>query len=130
MKTEIKEYKRVRHAGKNLQRIRVYLGVKQETLAAALNLNQQDISKMEQQENIEEDKLERAAAALGVSPDMIREFDESNAIYNINNIRDNTFSDNSTSIAQQFNPIEKIVELYERLLQSEREKVELLKKNN
>ncbi|MEO4931727.1 transcriptional regulator, partial [Bacteroides thetaiotaomicron] len=32
------------------------------------------------------------------------------------------------SIAQQFNPLDKIVELYERLLQSEREKIELLKK--
>ena len=34
----------------------------------------------------------------------------------------------ATSIAQQFNPLDKIVELYERLLQSEREKIELLKK--
>jgi 3-methyladenine DNA glycosylase/8-oxoguanine DNA glycosylase len=49
------------------------------------------------------------------------------AIYNINNIRDNTFEQGATSIAQQFNPIEKIIELYERLLQSEREKVDLLK---
>ena len=50
------------------------------------------------------------------------------AIYNINNIRDNTFEQGATSIAQQFNPLDKIVELYERLLQSEREKIELLKK--
>jgi hypothetical protein len=49
------------------------------------------------------------------------------AIYNINNIRDNTFEQGSTSIAQQFNPVDKIIELYERLLQSEREKIELLK---
>ena len=31
-------------------------------------------------------------------------------------------------VFQQFNPLDKIVELYERLLQSEREKIELLKK--
>ena len=31
------------------------------------------------------------------------------------------------NIIQQINPVDKIIELYERLLQSEREKIELLK---
>ena len=64
---------------------------------------------------------------LGISAEVIKDFDVEKAIYNINNIRDNPFEQGSTSIAQQFNPVDKIVELYERLLQSEREKVELLK---
>lgn len=115
-----------RNIGKNIQKVRVYLGVKQESLAIDLDISQQAVSNIEQQEEVEEDILKKIAQALGVSPDIIRNFDEEKSIYNINNIRDNTFAEGSTSIAQQFNPIEKIVELYERLLKSEREKIDIL----
>jgi transcriptional regulator with XRE-family HTH domain len=115
-----------RHDGQNIQKLRVFLGVKQETLAADLNISQQAVSKIEQQTEIEEDQLKKIAEALGVSAETIKNFDEEKSIYNINNIRDNTFAEGCTSIAQQFNPIEKIVELYERLLKSEREKIEIL----
>ena len=126
-----------RHIGRNIQRVRMYFGVKQEALAADLGISQQEVSKIEQLEEPDEALLDRIAQSLGVSPDVIRDFDVERAIYNINNIRDNTFETGSTSIAQldqgpssiaqQVNPLEKIVELYERLLQSEREKVELMK---
>jgi len=105
----------------------MYFGIKQEALAADLGMSQQEVSKIEQQEEIEEEVLTKIADVLGVSPEVIRDFDVERAIYNINNIRDNTFEQGSTSIAQQFNPLEKIIELYERLLQSERDKVDLLK---
>ena len=101
--------------------------MKQEALAADLGVNQQVISKIEKQEEIEEGLLNQIASVLGISAEVIKDFEVEKAIYNINNIRDNTFEQGSTSIAQQFNPVDKIVELYERLLQSEREKVELLK---
>lgn len=116
-----------RHIGRNVQRVRMYFGVKQEALAADLGISQQEVSKIEQQDEIEEGMLSQIAGVLGVSSEVIRDFDVERAIYNINNIRDNTFEQGSTSIAQQFNPLEKIIELYERLLQSEREKIELLK---
>ena len=96
--------------------------------AADLGVNQQVISKIEKQEEIEEGLLNQIASVLGISAEVIKDFDVEKAIYNINNIRDNTFEQGATSIAQQFNPLDKIVELYERLLQSEREKIELLKK--
>ena len=127
MDAEIKEKASRRHVGRNLQKIRVYLGMKQEALAADLGVSQQEISKIEKQEEIEGELLTRIATVLGVSAEVIKDFDVERAIYNINNIRDNTFEQGSTSIAQQFNPLDKIVELYERLLQSEREKIELLK---
>lgn len=122
------EKPRKKHIGKNVQKVRVFLGVKQDALAADLGMSQQAISKIEQQEEIEEELLTKIADALGVSPEMIKSFDEDRAIYNINNnsFKDNTFEEGSTAIAQQFNPVEKIVELYERLLKSEREKIELL----
>ncbi|MCI1682700.1 MAG: helix-turn-helix transcriptional regulator [Bacteroides sp.] len=130
MDAELKEKVNRRHVGRNLQKIRVYMGVKQEALAADLGISQQEISKIEKQDEIEDRFLTQIANVLGVAPEVIRDFDVERAIYNINNIRDNTFEQGSTSIAQQFNPLDKIVELYERLLQSEREKIELLKKSN
>lgn len=129
--TETAEKSRAKHVGQNLQRIRIYLGVKQDALATDTGISQQAISKIEQQADIEDETLKQLAEALGVSPELIKNFDEEKAVYNINshNYREATINDGGSAIAaaQVFNPIEKIVELYERLLQSEREKNELLK---
>lgn len=121
-----------RHVGKNLQRVRIYFGIKQDALARDLEISQQAISKIEQQEEIESEMLKKISEVIGISPEMIEYFDEEKAIYNINNnsFRDNTFEEGSSAIAQQFNPIEKIVELYERLLKSEREKIDILTSSN
>ena len=75
MDVEIKEKENRRHVGRNLQRIRVYLGMKQEALAADLGVNQQVISKIEKQEEIEEDFLKRIAEVLGISEEVIKDFD-------------------------------------------------------
>ncbi len=127
MIAEPKEKINKKHDGHNVQRVRVYLGVKQDVLASDLGISQSEISKIEQQDEIDDELLTKIAGVLCVSPEVIRDFNLEKAIYNINNIRDNTFEQGSTSIAQQFNPVDKIIELYERLLQSEREKIELLK---
>lgn len=131
MVTETKEQPVKKHIGQNLQRVRVYLGVKQDALASDLNMSQQTISKVEQQEDIEDGLLKQIADALGVSPELIRNFDLERSVYNINhnNYREATISEGATTyaISQQVNPVDKIVELYERLLQSEREKTEILK---
>ena len=127
MDNDVKDIVNRRHIGRNIQKIRVYLCMKQEALAADLGVSQNIISKIEKEPEIEEGLLNQLASALGISAEVIKDFDVEKAIYNINNIRDNTFEQGSTSIAQQFNPVDKIIELYERLLQSEREKIELLK---
>ena len=72
MDVEIKEKENQRHVGRNLQRIRVYLGMKQEALAADLGVNQQIISKIEKQEEIEEGFLKRIAEVLGISEEVIK----------------------------------------------------------
>ena len=132
MDVEIKEKENRRHVGRNLQRIRVYLGMKQEALAADLGVNQQVISKIEKQEEIEEDFLKRIAEVLGISEEVIKDFDVEKTIFNINhhNNKDANISEGATTyaIVQQINPLEKIVELYERLLKSEQDKIEILKK--
>ncbi len=125
------------HQGRNVKRFREMLGIKQEALAYELgdDWNQKKISLLEQKESIEEDLLEQVAKVLKVPVEAIKNFDEEAAIVYLN-----TFNDNSVSHVignygtYNFNPIEKWVEaleenkkLYERLLESEREKVALLK---
>jgi len=119
------------HIGKKISRIRELKGMKQETLAAAMGVTQQAISKLEQAEELDEERLKVVADALGVSSEAIRNFNDEAAIYNIQNNSDT--SSNNSIINYQFNPIEKYVEmvernreLYERLLKSEKDKVELL----
>ncbi|SFA38224.1 Helix-turn-helix [Pedobacter suwonensis] len=109
------------HLGRKISRIRELRGMKQEALASELGISQQAISKLEQSEEIEESTLEKVAKALGVTSEGIKHFTEETIFNNINNFHDN-------SIQNNFNPIEKIVELYERLLASEKEKNELLRK--
>lgn len=111
------------HIGRKISKLRELRGIKQESLAAELGISQQAVSKIEQSEKIEDEVLEKIANALGVSAESIKRFSEEAVFTNISN----TFNDTSYLINYQFNPVEKIVELYERLLQSEREKVELLK---
>lgn len=128
------------HQGRNVKRFREMLGLKQEALAIELgeDWNQKRVSLLEGKEIIEPELLSQVAKVLKVPEESIKNFDEEAAI----NIINSTFTsnDNSTSIAYQsnfhFNPIDKVIELYEenkklyeQLLASEREKVELLKQN-
>ncbi len=121
----------VKHLGKKIGRIREMLGMKQETLAEKMGISQQSISKMEQNESIDEATLERVAKALGVNSEAIKNFSEE-AVFNIFQNTFTDFKDNSVASAMNyhctFNPFDKMVELYERLLQTEREKIALLEK--
>lgn len=122
------------HQGRNVKRFREMLGIKQEGLAFDLGdeWNQKKISLLEQKEEIEPHILEQVAKALKVPVDAIKNFDQEAAL----NIFSNTYHDNSSILGTyNFNPIDKLVEaldenkkLYERLLQSEREKNELMQK--
>ncbi|MFD2943545.1 helix-turn-helix domain-containing protein [Flavobacterium notoginsengisoli] len=119
------------HIGRKISRIRELKDMKQEALAQALGTNQQAISAMENSENIDEEKLIQVAKALGVSVEAIKNFSEE-AIFNIigNTINNNDNASMNSNIQYQptFNPLDKVVELYERLVQSEKDKVEYLEK--
>jgi len=114
------------HVGKKIERIRTIRGMKQETLAVLLNVTQGAVSRMEQSEHIEEEKLQSVATALGVTVDTIKNFDEDALLMGTSNFFSPHFQDQSAAVINQFNPAEKIVELYERLLASERKRVEEL----
>jgi transcriptional regulator with XRE-family HTH domain len=112
------------HLGKNIMRLRELQGMKQETLASLLGISQQAVSKMEGSESIEDDRLEAIAKALGVPSEIVKNFTEEAAFFNIQNNYDNA----TQNVNYQFNPFDKIVELYDALLKAEREKVALLEK--
>lgn len=130
----IQKEKNQLHLGRNVQRIREIIGMKQLALAENTGMSQQNISKLEKSPIIPEETLQKLAEGLGVTSEFIKNFDENRAVYNIqSNI---TVSDNGTN-NQQYQPsiyhsseIEKIIELFEKLLQSEKEKTELLAKTN
>ncbi|GAA4907546.1 helix-turn-helix transcriptional regulator [Mucilaginibacter defluvii] len=125
------------HHGRNVKRFREMLGLKQEALAFELgeDWSQKRVSLLEAKETIEEDILAQIAAILKVPVEAIKNFDEQAAIVYFNTFNDNSFNNGAYNAYNcNFNPIEKIVVLYdekvallERLLESEKEKVQLLK---
>jgi transcriptional regulator with XRE-family HTH domain len=129
------------HIGRKIARIRELKGIKQETLALDLGVSQQTVSNIEKSEKIDDDVLDRIAKSLAVPAEAIKNFNEETVI----NIISSTLHDNAGSINNQctlnFNPIDKWldaieenkrlynekIELLERLLRSELEKIELIK---
>lgn len=127
------------HLGRKISRIREFKGIKQETLAIELGITQQAVSKLEQSEKIDEDKLLQIAQILGVTVDAIKNFSEESTINFFNDIHNNDFTEsngslnfgsgeNTNNYECTFNPLDKLIEsqeenrkLYERLLAAEKE---------
>ena len=119
------------HIGKNIKKIRELNGIKQDALARDINMSQQDISDIEKRKTVDDATLALIAQALNVSKDTIKNFDSEALLRNVTN----NFNDNAVVHLQNQNPsfydqamqenhitsIEKITELYERLLQESRE---------
>lgn len=121
-----------KHIGRNISRIRELKDMKQEALAQAIGTNQQAISAIENSETVDEQKLIEIAKALEVSVEAIKNFSEE-AVFNYFNTFNDTVSNSSFGQGIYnnectFNPLDKVVELYERLVQAEKDKVEYLEK--
>lgn len=118
------------HHGKNITRFRQMLGMKQDLLASIMgdDWNQMKISRLEAKEEIEDGILDEVARSLKIPVEAIKNFDEEAAI----GIVANTFTSQDTSTLNAinpyctFNPVDKVMELFERLL-AEKEKVDLMK---
>jgi transcriptional regulator with XRE-family HTH domain len=118
-----------KHIGRNIGRIRELKGMKQEALALAMGISQQSISNIEGSETIDDEKLLEIANALGITTEAITNFSEENMISYFNTFNEshgNFFGSNNNTCT--FNPLDKVIELYERLVQAEKEKVEYLEK--
>ncbi|WP_367914784.1 helix-turn-helix domain-containing protein [Leadbetterella sp. DM7] len=123
------------HEGRNVKRFREMLGIKQDALAFELgeDWNQQKISLLEQKETIDTALLQQISEALKIPVEAIKNFDEEAAI----NVISNTFNNHDHSSPQfasiinnspSFNPLDKMVELYERMLQQQKEMIEKLER--
>ncbi|MBF4484250.1 MULTISPECIES: helix-turn-helix transcriptional regulator [unclassified Flavobacterium] len=119
-----------KYIGRNISCIRELKDMKQEALVYALGISQQTISTIENSENVDEQRLIEIAKVLEVSVETIKNFSEEVVF----NIIGNTFQDHSSITSGDyncnctFNPLDKVVELYERLVQAEKDKVEYLEK--
>ena len=118
------------HIGRKISRIRELRDMKQEALAAALGISQQAVSNIEGSESIDDEKLQKIAEALGVSADAIKNYSDETVLHNIQNNYDGSVINAGPTVNNNctFNPLDKVVELYERLLQAEKDKIAYLEK--
>ena len=121
------------HQGRNIKRFREILGIKQEALAFDMGVSQSSISDYESKETLDDKVLEKIAGFLKVPVEAIKNFDEEQAINVISNTINN--NDNATmtnpaifNYQPSFNPVDKLVELYERMLQQQKEMIEKLER--
>lgn len=119
------------HEGRNVKRIREILGIKQDALAMELGLSQQAVSALEQKEAIDKEMLNKIAHVLKVPADAIKNYNEENIVFSIQNMHDNS----QAIYHYNFNPLDKYIEqveenkqLYQALLKEKDEKIALLQK--
>lgn len=120
------------HEGRNVKRFREMLQIKQEGLADLLgdDWTQKKVSMLEAKESIDPAILAQVSAALKIPVEAFQNFDEENAV----NIIANTFNEKSfenafaNNCTFNFNPVEKMIELYERIIQQQKDMIEKMEK--
>ena len=110
------------HEGRNIKRFREMLGIKQETLAQELgeDWSQSKVSHLETKETVDPAILEQVAKVLKVPVEAIKNFDEEaaiNIVANTVNNHDNATGNSLFMYYPTFNPIDKIVQLYDEKIQ-------------
>jgi len=122
--SEVNKDRKQVHIGHNIQRTREIVGIKQFALAESCGWSQQQMSKLENAEEVDDQTLEIVAKELGVTPDFIKSFSEEKTVYYIQN--NNTFRDNSST--QHFKPqinngsVDQLFQLIEKYLQDDQRK--------
>lgn len=116
------------HMGHNLQRVREILGMKQDAMGAMTKsqYKQQTVSKWEQEETIPDNILDEFADVLGVTSEFIKKFSEEKAVYNIQNNRDTSNHNANYVHSANYQPIDKVVEIFEKFIASDKERLDLI----
>lgn len=125
--------------GRNVRMAREMKGIKQEVLAEQMKTTQPTISKHENSRIVEDGWLEKYAEALGVSIDFLKTWEENAKTIVFENITNNENAGASANIgigvantnsdrSTYQNPLDKVTELYERLLKEKDEKYTTLEK--
>lgn len=119
------------HHGRNIRRTRIEKDMNQDVLSGLVHLSQPAVSKYEKMRVIDDEMLHRFARALDVPFEYLKSLEEDAQTVVFEN---NTVNNNDQASANiggcieennrinNFNPIDKITELYERLLKEKDEK--------
>ena len=146
METEELTIGRVHH-GRNIRRTRIEKDMNQEGLSELVHLSQPAVSKYEKMKVIDDEMLQRFARALNVPFDYLKtlEEDAQTVVFENNTVNNSEQSAGGVNISMgivksdtedsindsrvnNFNPIDKITELYERLLKEKDEKYAALER--
>lgn len=128
---ETANYTNVLHIGRKIERVRRLRGMTQTDLGDALGISKQAVSKIEQTEQIDNDRIKQIAEALGVTEEGLTKFNEETVLYNTINFYENCgVTTSAVSNNHTFNnfPIEKTIEMFEKLLEKEKDKFEKVKR--
>ncbi len=121
--SEIFTNKTATNNGRKIERIRKLRGWTQSDLAERLSVTKQAVSKLEQAENIGDEKLKEIASALGVTFEGLRDFTEEKVLYNTNNFHENcgvSASNIVANVENLHNPLKETIEMFERQLEQAR----------
>ena len=135
------------HHGHNIRRFRIEKNMNQEVLSQLVHLSQSAVSKYEQMRVIDDEMLHRFSRALGVPFEYLKSLEEDaqTVVFENNTVNNSEQSAGGANISMgivksdtedsindgrvnNFNPIDKITELYERLLKEKDEKYAALER--
>ena len=124
------------HQGKNAKRFREAKGIKQEAIAIELDITQQAVSQLEKRQELDDEAINVYARVVGIDEYFIRNMVDDSLLEGSTYFYDHSSQIRSTQVNTQnltFNPLDKLVELYsekdqlyERIVQLEKEKNTLL----
>ncbi len=118
------------HIGRRIEQVRRLRGITQTELGELLGITKQAVSKMEQTEKLNDERLKEIASALGVTVEGLKNYHDRTVLHNTNNFYENCGVKTSNGNNHTFNnfPLDKTIEIFEKLLEQERRKFESLKK--
>jgi len=106
------------HLGNNIARLRGFRRLGQKDIYSRIGMSQQEYSKLEKKEIIDDDLLEKISTAIDFPVELIKSLNDNNTVQNVYQNEGN--NGNGFYIT---NPIDKLMELYERLLKEKDETI-------
>ena len=122
-------YTNALHIGRKIERVRRLRGMTQTDLGDLLGITKQAVSKMEQTEKLDDERVKQVAEALGVTEEGLKKFTEENCTCTIQITFMRILNATATNIGTISNleninhfSMDQAVKLFEELLKIEREK--------
>lgn len=117
------------HMGLKIGGARRLVGITQQELADRLGVTKQAVSKLEQTEKVDDERLGKVAEALGVSLEGLKKFNSDNVLYYTNNFYENCSPQISSSMNAHvehihYFSVEQATKLFEELLKMDRNRYE------